>query len=564
MKSLLRNNWIISIVVNLVILIAILICTDMAYETNDDYAIAMRVVDGYPYVTFINVWLMKLLIGLQGMMPGINAFVLFQIFMGFVSFTVITWVLLEKTKEGFSSSQRFWLMLTSVAIICIFAIDQYSVLQFTKASALMLVAGMLLLIHSFIFKHGAGYYVLAFVLIYTGFCLRFMNLFVAIGFAGIYLVAWIIINHRNLKSDGYLGGKMIAAFGISCLLLVGTAGLYQASMNANSGTEELKDYVDFDYYRQFVCDYPIYESYSQNQTAFNEIGIDENDLYLMSNWYLDPDGAASTENLKTINDIYQDGAKAESFSAIVKHFLKGCLCDIRDMNRSGVHLLLLGIVALAGLVAYKPRYCLYVIAIGLFTVVIYLYLYYLGRPAYRAFYIADLAAMIWMLYFADHRYMRKWSGRALCISAVLALICVIPIYDTASGMKTSAENGQMPAEMAKFLDENSDNFYVFGKGQKGSSPYYADPMHVPKAGYQANSLGFGSWGTDSPYLTKKLGDYGLSNTYGDLINNDKAFVFEEKNKDRLEKYMNKWYGEGIYFEQEGEVEGHMLWSVKKD
>ena len=43
-----------SAAINAVILAAVLIATHMMYETNDDYAIASRIVDGYPEVNFVN------------------------------------------------------------------------------------------------------------------------------------------------------------------------------------------------------------------------------------------------------------------------------------------------------------------------------------------------------------------------------------------------------------------------------------------------------------------------------------------------------------------------------
>ena len=46
MNRTLGNNWIKAIAVNIIILVCVLICTDLAYETNDDYAIAGRIVFG--------------------------------------------------------------------------------------------------------------------------------------------------------------------------------------------------------------------------------------------------------------------------------------------------------------------------------------------------------------------------------------------------------------------------------------------------------------------------------------------------------------------------------------
>ena len=106
---------------------------------------------------------------------------------------------------------------------------------------------------------------------------------------------------------------------------------------------------------------------------------------------------------------------------------------------------------------------------------------------------------------------------------------------------------------------------MFGKGVRGLSEYYSKPIFVPERGYQRNAIGFGSWGTKSPYILQKLDAYGLDNTFGDLINNEKAFVFEDNNVARLTEYMNKWYGTEdieIVLEQVDEIDGHPLWKVR--
>ena len=570
-NELLKNNWVKAIAINLVIMIVILLLTDPVYETNDDYAISLRMVDGYPYITFINYYFCCAVIALQSVLHGINAFVITQMAGAFVSFTVITWIFFEKKMSR-------WFMILTVFVIALFAVDQYCIMQFTKSSALMLTAGLLALIDAFTKKRGIGFYIVAFVLIYVGFSLRFMNVFVAIGFAGVYLIAWIIINRKTLKEDGFLSGRRILIFAVCAVLLAGMGGLYKASDNANRSTEELKDYVEFDYYRQFVTDYPIYESYDSNEAKFAEIGLDKNDLYLMDNWYLDPDGAASTENLRAVyENVYKDsGMATHSVSKASKQFVRSAIHDIKKHNRTGIHMLLLLLLAMAGIIAYKPRYWLYIIAIGVLTVLVYVYLFYLGRPAYRAEYIADLSAAVWLLYFMDSKYLRSGAARskgfasasAVCAVAisVMLLACQSPIHDKSVKMHEKALSGQTSPALAEYIKDHEDCFFVFGNGQRGRAVYYADPVSVPEPNFQQNALGFGSWGTKSPYLTEKLGKYGMNNTFGDLIDNDKAFVFENKKKDALTKYLNKWYSDEnseIVLEQVDVIDGHPLWRVRK-
>lgn len=65
MKKFIGNPWIISIIINTVVLLAVMLLTDTAYETNDDYVISLRIADGYPYSSFVNYFLCRMLIGIQ-------------------------------------------------------------------------------------------------------------------------------------------------------------------------------------------------------------------------------------------------------------------------------------------------------------------------------------------------------------------------------------------------------------------------------------------------------------------------------------------------------------------
>lgn len=565
MKKFITNPWIISIIINTVVLLAVMLLTDTAYETNDDYVISLRIADGYPYSSFVNYFLCRILIGIQSMLPGINVFTVMQIFASWVSFVCITRVFMDTMKNRDVLTVAFFIM-------TVFAADHYSILQFTRTSALMLTCGMLLLIHSMIHRKGFGWYLTAFALIYPGTWMRDMNLIVAIGSAGIFLVAWVIINRRELIPEGYLKPKRILIYAVCLLLLGGAAGTSLLTTHINNSTEELAKFSDYDYYRSLATDYPVYEDYEKNREDYETAGISENDLYLISNWYLDYNGAASGENLKKINEIYKShGGETESVTAAVKEAVSGCLDDVKDFNRRGMHLIIIGLLLIAGIIAYKPRYLPYLFGTCLFAGVLYLYLFYVGRPLYRATYIADIGTIVWMLYYFDSRYLRKRevgsgalrAAAGLCIIALVA--CQAPVIKASKQLHSYGVNNCISEEMADFIKDNEENFYVFGKGTRGLSEYYATPLRVPEEGYQKNALGFGSWGTKSPYILDKLEAYGLENTFEDLIDNDKAFLFEDKNVSRLTEYMNKWYGDSfgeIYPEKAGEVDGHSMWRMR--
>lgn len=569
MKKFWKNPWTKSIVVNIVILMCVTLMTDTAYETNDDYVISLRIADGYPFSSFVNFFLCKILIGMQSLMPGVNVFVCMQITISFICFICITRVFIDTFRNR-------GMLVVAVFVLAVFAADHYSIIQFTKTSALMLTCGMLLLIHAMVDKKCWGWYAVAFALIYLGTWLRSMNLIVAIGTAGIFLLAWVIINRKNLISGEYLTMKRIFLY-VVCLLLIGGAiGTYAVSSEINKSTVELEEFTEYDLYRSLTTDYPVYEDFKKNGSKYEALGIDENDMYLMSNWYLDYNGAASTDSLKEVNKMYSsDDTGGKSISSVVKETLREAMSDMKNLDRRGVHLWLVFGFLLGMILLFKPKYLIYPLAACVFAGIIYMYLFYVGRPLYRATYIVDIGTVVWMLYYAKAEYLRKPDGflrTNKVVSGVLAAVCVamllmcqIPMAKASEQLHSYAVNGCISAEMSDFIDSNKDNFYVFGSGTKGLSEYYSEPTMIPEKGYQKNTLGFGSWGTKSPYLMDKLKAYGLENTFEDLIDNDKVFFFEDKNVSRLETYMNKWYGDDhgvIYFEKVDEIAGHNLWKMK--
>ena len=81
-----KTNWIISILINAGIAAAVLLLTHMSYETNDDFAISSRIVDGYSEVYFINYYLCFVLTKIQNLIPSLNAHVMVQLVLSFISF----------------------------------------------------------------------------------------------------------------------------------------------------------------------------------------------------------------------------------------------------------------------------------------------------------------------------------------------------------------------------------------------------------------------------------------------------------------------------------------------
>ena len=566
MKEKKINNWIISIIINAIIIGAILVATRMSYETNDDFAIASRIAAGYPFVGFVNYYLCKAIIALQSVIPALNWFVIVLIATSFVAFTCILNTIFE---AGDSLAVKF----AATAVTALYAFDHYGSIQFTKTAALVMTAGMLMLASCITEKKGFFSYAWAVVMIYLGASIRVDALIGAAGFAGIYGIVWLITNRKRLIPEGYITPAKVLLYVVLIALIGGAYEFDRLSDRINVSTDELKYAEEYSLYRSNIVDYPTYEYYEENVAAYDAIGISENDIYLIDHWVFDYDGAASLENLRKIDSIerHEDG-KAVVLVRSIKKCIKDIYRDIRKMSFTGIHIILLLCIALWSLFALRPGQWLYTIAIGAMAVALYMAVYYMQRPAYRALYVADIGATVWLIYYLMQN---SGSGSALGRSNVtavmgaavglIALMLMLPAYAGTVNKAEAAAGKVMSETMQDYFTSHEDNFYVWTTTEKKLTIRYLTPWLAPD-GSDCNVTGTGGWGVLSPYMLDRLGDYGIYNPVKDLIDNDKAFFIANKRLGRYEEYYNKWYaskGEKIILEEADNIDGRSIWKVRR-
>lgn len=566
-----KHNWRRSAAINTVILIAVILGTHMIYETNDDYAIASRIADGYAIVNFVNYYLCRILVAVQQMIPSLNAYVIAQIGCSWIALTCILKLIMD-------ASDRKWIHLVAVMTIAIFSVDHYCTIQFTKTAALLIITGLMLITDSITNKRHAGYYIAGVLLLYTGVGFRIDGLIAAIGFTGLYMLKWLIDNRRILIEGGYFRPIKVLLYILLAVIVGGCYGFEQMSYNVNVGTEELKTYKAYSELRSDFVDYPLYEYYEDNAAAYEDAGFSENDLNLIDHWYFDYDGAASAENLEKIIAIDRANERsAYTITQAVKKFIKETKQSVIGLDFTGIHLILLLFLAVWMIISLRPRYWLYIIAIGGLVACMYLALYYMQRPEYRALYIADIGASMWLLYSmavsaGGTEDRNNVNGRSpIAILAVVICIAVamlaVPLHRDCQSSYNKVSKKVMPAELAEYMAENDDIFFVFGTQEKKSSASYITPWLPADTYTDRNCMGTGSWGTMSPYVLNKLAAYGLSNPIKDLINNEKACYVGNKRIKRLTEYYNKWYagdGETIKLIQVTSKGGFDIWKVIKE
>ena len=563
--KLLKSNRFLSVVINAVILAALMVCVHTVYETNDDHSIAKMLADGYAYVGFVNYYLCRLLIAIQRMLPDVNVFVYAQIFTSYIAFTAVLRTVMERTCS-------WWLRVAATALIAVFSIDHYLTIQFTKTSALLLTAGFILILNSAINELRWSECLEGILLIIVGSSFRWNTLLPSLGFlcafAGIYIVITLIegIRKKELKERA-AALKPLIVCGIVAVIAIGCAyGLETASDTVNTSSEELRAAREYRSLRARITDFPTDDLYYFYPEECDAIDIDANDIQLIHKWLFDYDGAASIENLRVLSKLGKE-ASGERLTAAecLKKTLRGIARSLRQMDYNGWHLLLLMLISLLILFAAEPKDWLYVLGLGAVTFCEYLALYYMQRTVYRSLYIADIGAVLWLIYVMAASC-KKNKTLPKIIAVVLVAACCFAIPAEAEKIEHRHDkfvNRIRSAELDEYFKAHSDSMFVCEVNGWNNASTYAEPLRTAATTID-NETSTGGWSTLSPYQMEHLARYDMANPVRDLVNNDKAYYVGNARLAELNEYYNKWYsgdGSDVEFILVDTVGGKNIWRI---
>ena len=134
-----KNNWLWAIGLNLTFLMSILLFCDIKYEVSDDFVMSTIISGAYgngynPHLMFINILWGYLLLPFYYLCPSISWYLIAQLLLCFLSFTVVSYMLLERLERPIA-------FLFIVVLLTIFADDAYILVQFTKTAMIAVMGG---------------------------------------------------------------------------------------------------------------------------------------------------------------------------------------------------------------------------------------------------------------------------------------------------------------------------------------------------------------------------------------------------------------------------------------
>lgn len=563
MKSAFRNNWVKSLLINTVILVTLLLTVAVVYETNDDHSIARQIAAGYYNINFTNYYMCRAVGILQKLTGEWNAFVIAQIGVSFAALTTMLKVMLDRCNDiGFR--------ILTVAATAMIALDHYNKIQFSKTSALLVTIGLLFIVDTALNKESKARYAWGIVLFLTGAAFRANSMLPSIAYCIFFLALaafWFLISRK--KSEKHVDIRMAVSVILMICVAYGMGTVsYNLSKNMNQSSPQLELARQYSSDRFKITDYPITNTYKNHKAEMDAIGVDANDLYLMKRWMFDYDGAASPERLSKVADLNVSETKSITPVLAAKRFMSRTLKYLRGFTFEGLHLMLLCIIALYALVVLKPKYYLNILGFAGLTAAVHIALFYMQRVNYRAFYVPDIAAIVWILYTlatAERRNIKPKTGAVMgIVTAILIGFTGVSMAGLINETSIISASKTRSSEFDKYFEEHSENLYICEVAGWNNTWTYAQPLKVTSDG-GGNNASVGGWSTLMPSSMDQLKAYGIDNPISGLVDNDHVLYIGNTNISRLNEYFTKWYGDDshdVRLEYCDEVAGKKVWKVR--
>lgn len=542
-----KRAIIFSTAINLFFLALCLIFGDLKFGAIDDYFMAARLTGALgteynPHLIFVNAIYGYALLPLYYLFPKIGWYYIGEMFSVFLSFTVISYVLLQRCGER-------WGVILAALFTALFASDFYLVVQFTQCASILSAAGMLLFAYGVISEKkimdchapdGARNDVLK----ATPFAL------------GVLLMLWGSV----MRWQAFLMGM---PFFCICLLfmfkqcwatkrktIIGLAILFVSAFALHSFDQNIyksPEYASFNKFQGPRVSLADNANYNQNAVYEDaeELGLNGNDFHMLTDWNFYDTQVFSVDSIKRYTDIitpYKD--KIESW-----RIPRSLLNSLSNSLRSPMFWAWFTFCIIAYFTNRKKLLYLWSSFFAILSLMAYLM--YIGRLVYRiesGFWLyATVLAIPLMGQF-------KFTLPPKIIYAVLAIIALFNIYTYATSgeivrnpstgeLKTLAiEDTTDYNKVFEYIDSQPDKMFLLSMNAFMRFSHHRNPPYMasPTGSYR-NTVSFGYWTPYLPEITETLKDYGITNPIKDVVH-DNVIVLNEPN---LVDFLQRHYYDNV-------------------
>jgi hypothetical protein len=296
----LDTNFNIALLLNIFALGLVLLCCDLKYEVSDDFVMSTIVSGAYgkgvnPHLIFSNILIGYVLLPFYEFFPRISWYFVMHIAAIFMSSTVVTYILMERL-------ERMKAVMLSSFLILFFSNDMYILVQFTKTAMFAVMAGSLFFLDALFYEKGRKRMIIGGALCIVGTWFRYSVIYMAGGFL-ILILIYEGIRLIHVTTDKRVLWKKIRKIMIGGCVLIGLA--YGSNKIDSYIYRSNTDYAFFNNYgvaRSRIVDF-VDHGYEMYAEELQEIGVSENDYYMMKKWCFADNDFFSLERMQQAAEI---------------------------------------------------------------------------------------------------------------------------------------------------------------------------------------------------------------------------------------------------------------------
>ncbi len=470
------------------------------YEVNDDAiisSIASGALGGHTErLIYVNIVIGYVLQAFYAISSGVNWYVLFQLAAVLGCFMVLCYVAMEKLS-------LFYGCMVSAIFMVLIGFDILMWFQYTKNAAVLSVTGLVLVRLAldetrrkkavFFFSFGA-------LMLMFGSMLRFES-FMAAGALSIPFLCLGLTKQKALKVG--------AVFALLVAVAVGLEFVDKASYESH---EQWQQYVQYNDVRTEISDHRITFTHEENAAQY---GLSHSEYALIRSWNMYDPEVFTTERLHEV-------AQAMPEQNITQMAVETVYKSVHFLY-DAPPFMLLGLLFLAFLFFgnYKKG-AHFLLTFGMLFLQL-LYLLYISRLPHRVEMLLVFSTAVFAaLCFPFKKEVRP--AKSLCGFALCAVLLFSGNYwELQQHVLIDRDGREINRPYFDVISADKDSLYIVDANIIDMMMGY-DVFTVHDEGYFSNIVFLGGWHSNSPISNEKLQNYGQTNPYRALMENNTYFV----------------------------------------
>lgn len=578
-KKVYKNNLFIAIGINIIFLSCVLLFCDIKYEVSDDFVMASIMSGAYggefnPQLIFVNTVVGYILLPLYHLFPQVSWYLIFQLLLCFFAFVLVTYMLLERNGKPVG-------VLLSIFLITFFSDDVYVLPQFTKAAALVFMAGAVTFLWGTFVEKSLVIQIISAILCVLGSMVRFSGIFLMGSFI-LLIIFYEFVNfwHRKVGWKNY-----VYVFISGIVLITGIFGMRMLDSYTYHNDEQSEYFLKYNAIRSLIVDQKDY-GYVAYEKELKKIDVSEVDYTMLKTWNFDD------ENYFTLEKMGQVASIIMQYNSKNKVSIEDAFQEIQNRKVMGYPVFLACLILLIVSVCINKKilWCFGMFGLGL---ALEMYFILSGRIVYRVEYGIFVGIFLGILYFWNSQTLhfleeKTYMKKLIIILSVFFMIIQLPLYipdysyDKVTTEKRkdyidSIFNVSWGFDARKYrsvvnkkekknglleeIENHKENMYFFDFTTAIQSLYYEwTPIENVPRGYNNNALYLGGIMTNLPCVDWILEQRGIESPIQSLVQ-EQVYLVDNAWLELKLDYLRQHYYPNARAELYKEIDGYQIWKL---